>query len=300
MALNQSYRAGITRTHLLTKVCSQINPFCRESLGSKIPDESSGYTLPFQTHFFSSLISDANGNLALYVQPYPAAMYWFAASINSSTGIITWSTATNSPDFTGIGQQYRELRVVSWGVRVMTVLPWTTAAGTAIATSIQTTPTAGGTNVTTVTSMNNGSDTQAYAVRDLDITFIGRPTDHMWTAFNTFNNIGELDSSAVPWSQFLFTSSGCPASSSVFSFEVVVNYEFRSLAGTTYTTNQLATGPAASNDPLSQIVSTVRQSLPSTFTTTGSSSIDAMIMDMAMKTMRKMGPQLMSSAIALL
>jgi hypothetical protein len=296
--LSHSYKTGVSRTHLAMQVCSRINPFCREALGAKIPDESAGFTVTFQSRYFIQTNSDSNGNGAVYLQPYPVSSYYYPSSVNNANGIIAWASPAASPDYAALLATYRDLRVVSWGARTITTQPWTTAQGLAIISTVQTIPTAASTGAISVASMTNGSDTQCYAVRDLDATFISKPTDHMWTAFaNVASPGGDADSLAPPWSQFLMLLTQGTPSVTLLNTEVVVNYELRVYAGITTTLNQLATQPVRNNPPLAQIIDTVRQRLPTTIKTSGSSSIDSSIWDFTMNTMKTMAPSLLDMAL---
>jgi hypothetical protein len=296
----QSYRGGISRTHLTMQVCSRVNPFCREALGAKIPDESAGYTVPFQSRFFIGLSSDVNGNGATYIQPYPASCYTVPLSIAVATGIVTWSAASNSPDYGALSGQFRDMRIVSWGVRSLATQAWTSAQGITIISSVQTTPTADTAAAVAVGAMNNGTDVQTYALRDLDAAFIGKPTDHMWTAFQSVTTIGPEDTTSVPWSQYLITIQQGTPSVVPINLEIVVNLEGRAFTGNVTIMNQLATAPVRSNPPLAQIIDSVRQKIPTTIKSTSSTSIDSSIWNLATETMKTMGPQMLNAAMMFL
>jgi hypothetical protein len=286
------------RQHAVTMaICAHTNPFCKESLGSKIPDESAAFTVPFQSHFFTGIMSDVNGAAAFYASPDISFTTGNATTITASVA-TAWSY-TVSPDSVAL-YNYRDYRVVSWGARWLTTAPWTTAQGIAIGSTISTKPDTV-LNAINVGALTNGQDVQTYAVRDLNCTFIGKPQDHVWTEFTQTASATEgFDAAATPWTQFLLTLQGTTASTLIGSVEVVINFELRTAAGNVSSLQQLGSNAAKPNHPLQQLVAETRHNIPSTIATTpGPTGIDKYVYNLAAEAV-KHAPQLLEMAFMLL
>jgi hypothetical protein len=273
-------------------ICSKINPFCAEAVGAKISDESSNFTTPFQDRNVINLVSDANGFFSYQFQPNFEE--YQITGTNSGAGIVTAVTATVSPALTNLTGSYTEFRAVSFGVRLVTTAPWTTATGQLICSVVNQEIT--GSAGINVYSMLNGVDVSAYAIRDLDLTFIGKPSDHSYMEFQALTSTGSTESTtAVAWTTPLFTGSGLPASSTWGFAEVITNYELRQVAGPLIA-NQYATRPVPPNHGLTALVDMSRFGLPNFLDSSFAKSVEKIVYNTAIKTVQEASPTLIRPA----
>jgi hypothetical protein len=293
----QSSGYSTAKTSVAMAICSKINPFCKESLGAKISDESSVFTVCFQTRDLIPLTSDANGDFAYYFSPMPHDLYKVGSTI--AAHLVTAWTSNTSGSYVSITNQYQTIRVVSYGVRIVTTQAWTSATGNTIFSVVNANPPVSSTNTTTMT---NGTDVSAYALRDLDVTFLGKPADHTYTEFQTvLSDDGSPGDAGTPnWTQLLVTGSGLTASTNFGFAEIVVNLECRPITGAGIASNQYATVSSPPNHGLTALVDMTRYGLPNILDTSFAKSVEKIVYNAAIKSAQAASPALLQPAFAAL
>lgn len=207
---------------LMHAICSNINPFCPEAQGAKLYDDNSAPSAVFQCRQLFNVTTDANGIAAIYLTANPsAALYQGTVVASAVTG---WGVATTNNFYTSYAGNCDTYRVVSWGFRYRTTLPWTTATGNLIVVQDSER------NMSSFTGQSIQSVSQGLAadytpLRDASIECVGKPAGMSSLAYI---NIG----ATMPgYSTFNLYISGAPASSVVGTIEVVVNYEWQAIPG---------------------------------------------------------------------
>lgn len=225
--------------NLATAICSQSNPFCPEANGAKLMDENSARSVTWQHRSSATISSDAAGLAMVAVSGGALDMIRLATLAAGVTS--AWGASVNSSLYTTIGTTSGDQqRIVSWGFRFKTTLPYTTASGLMIVTETS----ADIVNVTSAVgqdpgNMRLGNVAESYAVRDGDIYFIGRPLGAPSNEYQNINNPG-----SGHFTTALLALTGCAASSVIGYLETVINYEWTPRIGTSMAVMATPAAPA--------------------------------------------------------
>lgn len=180
----------------------------------------------------------------MYFSPHVA----YSQSIAALTGgtVTAWGGYTANGFSTGIGSTNDGYyRVVSWGLKYETTLPWTSASGTiTISECTEFAPLAVG---QTVSSLNYGVNAEFAALRDAKFSLIGRPQGPKSMDYMAF-----ADTSYPAYTSYMFFVGGAPlVAQPVGSFEYIVNYEWTPRTNVGY---NFLTSPA--NPSIDHVMST--------------------------------------------
>jgi len=123
-------------------VCGQTDPFCSHALGARIPDGNAGRSLAYQVRGSILVGTNAAGVGGVCFLPY---FPYMVSAATGTTGTITWNNTTqNVTASTAFASSISYYRIVSWGVKIGSILAATNNSGfvtVASASSIPTTTT---------------------------------------------------------------------------------------------------------------------------------------------------------------
>lgn len=216
-----------------TAVVGLVNPFSPEAVGAKVPDDDSTPAFTAQIRAFRTIQSDANGNIAASAAPQPMRYNGRSLEVDPS-GVVTAVTDYQNPDQGAYLAQTDTYRIVSWGVRVYSILPGLTAQGSVRLITLDTQLLVG-----LDTRSNLFPEIHPEPVSGLDAYWTSRPTGVDWKAYS--QNVG-----FASWTYLLVQGAGLPASSDCLVMEYVYNVEIIPKFGSVGST--LAT-PAAPSNP---------------------------------------------------
>lgn len=259
---------------LMPAICSQIDPFCNASQGTKIYDDNSAPTIPFCVRSVINVVSDANGLLGLAISPRLNGGYATATITDPGTGYQTTSwNQFNYPNYTDFTTMFSEYRVVNFGVKLVNTTNLLSAAGSVLMGAVPAyTP-----GVIPFASSSWSREIVLSPLTTLNETFIGKPLD---VTYKNFVPINTADSSLVPWTTLVVLAQGLPASTGTMTLELVINVEFKPYA--TGFMSLMATAPAPNVVAIGEAASAVRDNIPSiSNTNTYSSSIEQKAMAFA-------------------
>jgi hypothetical protein len=120
-----------TKKNHTRSLCSILDPFCVHAKGARRPDGSSSSSMPYQVRQIVGIVTNATGKSKYLLVP-GFGIYGYAS------GTLTGTTWAMPAGWTSLGNgafistNGAEVRIVSFGVRVISVLPATTASGYAI------------------------------------------------------------------------------------------------------------------------------------------------------------------------
>lgn len=212
---------SIAKSAFHRAVCANTDPFCMHAANAKLYDGNTQRSLTFASKDIYSISTLATGDAMVIVTSNPQKAVANMATETAGT-VLTWSGGYTVNSFYS---QYNSTggswRVVSYGVRVFTTQAWTAATGTIILTET------GSTDVSLtvgqlVSSSNLGNTSKAFALRDANLTFIGRPSGVAAQLYNPNFTTNDFND----WTTLLIGITGASASTAVVSFELTVNYEW--------------------------------------------------------------------------
>jgi hypothetical protein len=244
------------------------NPFSIEADGSKIPDSNTSKTQGIQLKQSYPMTSLASGELYHQFSANLMDMHQYATAFTGNA-VSAWSAAQDSDYVTSLNAQYSRYRVVSWGIRIFTVLAPTEQSGSLIFQTAD----------EIIAAPDHGSylfeEAKSFAVDDLEVVFIGSETDEVRRNYRLIDAAGTGAGARDIGMNFLYVGgTGLPASKQCFTAEVVMNIELQPLA---LTTGSLMASPAAHHDPIGMAaIANTHVSLPS-FHTGGLKAIGARI-----------------------
>lgn len=208
------------------------NPFCASARGSKIPDDDSAPSFPCTITNTFEVVTNASGDAAFSVIPQVSGAFKLATAI-SGTNITTWGTASAMKDFAAFNGATDQFRVVSFGVRVYSVLAPTEQSGYCrLVTAPETFP--NGINI-------DGGLWQAvetYPMSELDAHVVMKPQGSEWKQYRVPTDVFSYDFLAG-------IVKGAAPSKTALIVEIVMNVECTTNLGNI--TASLATPGAPSN-----------------------------------------------------
>jgi len=233
------------------------NPFSVEADGSKIPDGNTSKTVALQVKQTISMSSDASGKLYHQFQANLMDMHMYALTF-SGAAVATWSASEDSDYVTALNTQYSRYRVVSWGIRIFTVLSPTEQSGSIVCQS------ADELHANPDYTSYLFEEVKSFATDDLEVVFIGKETDARRRQYRLIDAAGTAAAARDVGMNILYVGgSGLPASKQCFTAEIVMNIECQPLS---LTTGSLLATPAAHHDPIGlAAVANTHASIPSFF-----------------------------------
>jgi hypothetical protein len=266
------------------KLCGLVNPFCPEAVGSKWPDIGAEFTTPYTTRVLisvSTLLSSAQGGN--FTTPWLSTQSYTASTV-SANAITAWTASATDPNYSNLNANYKDYRVVSWGIKYNTTMAWTSSTGTIQigytcydATTAASLP---------CNSLMTATDMEMFRVTDAEFIFISRPTDM------SSSDYGAVSSAQVwlNWTYPLLTINAAPQNTTLGYIELVAHYELRALAATAVINT--STRPSAPNSTLMEAASSLRDMMNST-TSGNEKFVDQSIMKDAMHVVAMYGPLLL-------
>jgi len=236
---------------MISKVCGQVNPFCAASRGAKWSDMASAFTIPFQSRFMISLISDANGAGAAYINPLPVATYNKNVTVVANA-VTAWGATSSDPSYATMLTLSTDFRVVSWGYHYITTVSDDNANGTIISTEVGYDIT--GTTGFNLSNLTIGTNAHLHAIRGGEFFYIGKPIDDSAAEFRTQNA-----ATSRAWSAGLLMWSGAFPSLPIGYVEIIINYEFKPYADSINT--QFVTPPQTDHPIIAQAADFVRSKI---------------------------------------
>jgi hypothetical protein len=161
----------------MESVCAMTNPFCPAARGSKIPDDDSSPSIACTMVSTFEVATDASGNAAFSVQPNLASVFKKGTAITGTT-VTTWGTSYQTANHAEYAATFNEFRVVSFGVRVYSVLAPTEQSGyVRLVTSPE--------NIPNGTNIDGGlwQAVETYSMSDLDAHVVLRPRGIEWKEY---------------------------------------------------------------------------------------------------------------------
>jgi hypothetical protein len=171
---------------------------------------------------FFTVTTDANGSANFTAYPLPIAQYRKATTIVADVVTVAGADVP-SANYTADIANMAGVRIVSYGVRVITICPQDVAAGIARVSTLN-----------GHTAFPDFADI-SHETRHLgltggkDFTWIGTPrgsSSHVFYAPNRgIADFGGTNEEIFPWTLCDVFVSGGPASTAIFAVEIVTNYE---------------------------------------------------------------------------
>jgi len=246
---------------LAKAVCSNLNAFCPEANGAKLYDDNSQPSNTFQARGIFTMSTDTNGVGAFCITSQP--QYCFSSATVVANVTTAWAAQTPNAFYNTFSSVADTYRVVSWGFRLKTSMPWTTAQGNMIvAQSNATNPI--NTVGQNVTSLSQGVASDYTTVRDASVEVMGKPLGMSSTSYSGFTSM-------PAWSTYYIYINGAPtgATTVIGTLELVVNYEW----------------VAVSTSGFNQMSSPAAPSVPEVMTTRGNVAATRPLMDKFVDTM---------------
>jgi hypothetical protein len=255
-------------------VAGLVNPFADSAKGSKIHDENSGKTFPFQVRAITPILVNEHG--AGYTEFYPSLHEYVSgigptATNMSASGILGTSASfslEDVPDYTSLTQVGMRYRIVSWGVRLISTTDALSAKGRVLIRemdSYQAYASSPGQDVTVLTD----NYANVPHTHDMDFTIIPNHVSDKYKQFQAFaTSYYDMNSDtandppfrAVALTLTGFTAAGSGAQIEALQAEVVYNIEVLPLVATIGM--RLATDPAPHHNPTLEAVHNTRASAP--------------------------------------
>lgn len=225
---NKNRGMGMSDTHAaIHDVCAISNPFCSSAAGEKLPDMDTTKSLTFCSRNLITVTTDSSGRAAVACSMNPTNAYSIAATFTgATTSVASWGSWQYNRFYAMANASWGRWRVVSAGSRFVCTAAWTAATGTMtinetnwFTTSI----------LVDIAGVDLGIRGNAHAIRDANYASIMRP---MGT--NSYD-YQDGTSTATTHTSMIYGFNGAPASTTLGYIELVVNYEWVPLLGSTLT-----------------------------------------------------------------
>lgn len=243
--------------------CSILDPFCVHAKGARRPDGLGTQTMPYQSRATVAFGTDASGNGRMVFVPGYGAYGWAYCGTSGAD----WGVPANWTDM-GTGKTFldanaAEVRLVSFGVRILSIMSATDCKGYCII----------GTQANPVVSAVQPKGRTAYpehSIRPLtagfETTWHSKPAGASAHDFRPYTSVTNTMSD-FDWSSLSVEIAGSTASSNVFVIEVIQNIEltFKETAGAM---TALIPPSKPANPVALQVQRQIQASVPSIFDTT--------------------------------
>lgn len=211
---------GLMRNHYAHMVCSITNAFCPQAEGARIPDNDTQKTLTYCSKDMVPITTDANGSAAIWVTAAPSAA-WTKATTIVANGVTVWGSSSVNMFSSTYSSSIDGFRVVTGGVRIISVAPFTSAQGVVVVTEVN--------NLTlsllpSLTSLGYGLRSECQRLVNIDDCYMLRSRGSFTQVYST------ALTDANRTTNFLICFSGCAASTVVAEIEMITNYEWVPIA----------------------------------------------------------------------
>ncbi len=227
----------------------KINPFQR-SLNSRIFDMNTTPVIPVHATRRLTLTSDANGHGAIAISPSWASSYFEAPTISVANVVTAWGTATSGSFYSA--SNYDHYRVVSMGVRVMSIVSATNSSGMVTVGVLKELPSGG----VDLTKPQDFSECKTVPLYQADLTLLSEPTGiEALSTLDIATSAADLNG----WTVLVVSVDGVPASTASLVLEVCHNFEVIPLPGGGHT--HYAHDPAPHSNVIETVASSARKAL---------------------------------------
>jgi hypothetical protein len=238
-------------------VCSQVDPFCSSALGARIPDGNAGRSIAYQMRGSFTVGIGASGLGGALVIPYYPYIYQTVAPATGTS--LTWSSTYVAPAAaTAFSSAVGMWRIVSWGVKVGSILNATNNNGFAVVAS------ASSLNSTTGTVPDmEFDDARMFSLNTFKgTTWLSKRLSN-YGLYNALNNATNGFPAVYDnYTAFVLQLQGTAATAAVLC-EVVMNLEFTPLQDSA--SALLAAKGPVKNDAVLTGASHVQAKVPATF-----------------------------------
>jgi len=251
------------KKHHVMKACSILDPFCAHAKSARRPDGLGLQSIPYQvTETVTITTNTGGGYKQAFIPGY--GVYYGATSSQATppTGNYTWAANATAFTNTFAATNAQQIRIVSFGVRVMSILSSNNCQGYMI---IGSTPYVQYSNVAGPGQVSYAEHTLVPLQSGAEYTWLAKP---MGTAAHDFVNISSITNTVQPdWTSLVIEVSGAAVSTAVLICEVVCNIEIMlDMAHGVGSGLNLLVPPATPTNPIAlQTQSAVQSSLPSIF-----------------------------------
>lgn len=216
-------KVGGPPSAFLKAVCSLTNPFCKEAIGSRLPDDSYTKSIGWSsTNQVFGMSSNAAGTASYLFTSNPLANLAVASVVGSTATFVNMTANTTPP--TG----FSRWRATSWGIRIRCIAPPLSLSGTCRIRVVSPMKLA---NLGTVDIANNmvdyAEDIPLHRLLDKDAYVIPMKLGInalQYNAPDTGTTIAAADS--YGWQTVMISIQGAPASVAILETSTYYNYEF--------------------------------------------------------------------------
>lgn len=242
--LNRSFQM-LSAQSGVHEICAITNPFCDESKGSRWPDGSAGYSVPFPQRYRFYVSTDSTGRAAVLTTVNPRRSMYTAATFTGPNDVVDGWNGQNIDDAAFSAGNFSSVRVVSSGVKFVCTLAPMYASGSV--TMIEVPPNEEESNINAYLSFSltqqNKPTYVTMPLRDNRALYgLHRPSGPDARSFGDLDYI--VDPGAVPpvevasystfdWSSLIFYIKGAPANTTVGFVDVFLNLEYEVIANST-------------------------------------------------------------------
>lgn len=217
---------------------SLSDPFCPSARGSKLPDTDTSKSVAVTTIQRLSLASDANGKLMANIRPSLQDASRTATTITGEVG-TTWAACSQVADYSALDAAFSEYRIVSWGVKIFSVLAPLEQSGYFKMITIPFTSS----STAAIDGINTGGslfeEIRIFPTTDTTVQWISKPYGNEFKSYYGLTN-------STDWDNLIIAAHAMPASKTCFIAEIYYNIECQVTIGSV--TAALAT-PAADYKP---------------------------------------------------
>jgi hypothetical protein len=237
------------------RICSLVDPFCKDALGGQWPDGNGSSTLTYRSHSLTPYSTFANGGTVVFTSPLLAYDTLPASSYIAPTYFCATYTG---PGNAAVNPYVREYRFVTSGIIIRNILPALTATGTIIVTRMNAFPIAG--QPIAEGNLVGPSVTCYPIVAGMEIPLIFRPMGMAARDFALNNGTDQTGPFNLTWEVIKVEVVGAPASTPTITIEKIHNIEM-SIVFTQAGLAQFTNNNQIISQPLQTIANKITNSL---------------------------------------
>lgn len=200
-------------------VCGQVDPFCSHALGARIPDGNAGRSIAYQVRGSFTIGTGAGSVGGALVLPFFPYTYQTATPAGST---ITWGgTQSAFPAASAFTSLVGQFRLVSWGIKIGSILNATNNGGYVIVAS------ASQLNTTVTVPDMEFDDARMFPLNTFaGTTWFSKRLSNYALYLGGNNNTLTLPQSLDNYTACVIQVQGTASTPASVLCEVVVNYEF--------------------------------------------------------------------------
>lgn len=206
-----NFRGPVQQT--IKSTHGMVNPFGTHARGCKIPDDDSTPSVAIQVTCTGVLDSDASGRVLANFTPGLQNIGDEWNSGGSPVAATTKKATIVNPDYAQLASNFSAYRIVSWGVRVYSIIAPTVATGQVRFITSNTYITTGD-----VYTGNLFQQVSNFPVYDSDIYWISTPRGTTWKEYVPLTTSSN-------WTHLVIYADALPNTTKSLSFEFVMNIE---------------------------------------------------------------------------